>query len=394
MQAIRFKTTSNRDLYNPLKAWITENFGEDEAKRVEADLIDVDKSRRAAVMASAGRPDAAVQTYLDYYKKISVLDKRIRFTAQGGGGVTIKDGFGWTDAYNTTYTGTLYDIKFEKCNVLFNLAATYSLMGTQNSTANFVQSFKDYSAAAGVFLYLKDSPETGCASKGDLLAPALEFALALMKAQAQVQYLSHAQSKKMKPGVLKVLAIGAHQLYEEAWQAITGSGDLKTWLQNAPGQFKWREHCKHQSNVYLIDGLRFEAARCNVNGDYGERVTRLRECDKLLGLTAPLAKSTTSNANNYRLKIAAIVAANLKEAESDNLDIYHLRVYANDELAKLQAKIMVNAKKFEVGDLGNDPYRNLIPKHILTRANSFKVGLLDSEQQVRETGKKSRGCDA
>ncbi|KAJ1194694.1 hypothetical protein NDU88_003980 [Pleurodeles waltl] len=177
MIPLGLKETKELDLMEPLKALITEHFGED-GSLYEKEIKDFMNLRQA--MRTPSRNESGLELLMEYYNQLYFLD--YRFFPLNKSLVVF---FHWYDSL-TGVPACQRALAFEKGSVLFNTGALYTQIAARQdrSTLKGVDNTIDaFQKAAGAFNYLKENFSN--APSLDMSAASLNMLVQLMIAQVQ-----------------------------------------------------------------------------------------------------------------------------------------------------------------------------------------------------------------
>ncbi|OBT51987.1 hypothetical protein VE04_07101, partial [Pseudogymnoascus sp. 24MN13] len=278
---------------------------------------------------------------------ISGLKKIAAYAAQlvwMGGKFPIDIGadFTWFPAlgYNTKRPISQDNLKFELCNVLFNLAALYSQLAVSVnfSSPDGLKSAANYFClAAGVISHIKDKvvPELRTAPVEDMDIVTLESLQELLLAQGQECFWQKAVMDGYKDSSIAKLAARVSDLYSTA-------GDWA--VQSEAISSEWIHHMAAKHHHFAAAAQYRQACDCLEKRKYGEEVARLR--DSMLCVNDALKearyvnKTVLSDLNGLKNK----VSEDLKRAEKDNDLIYLNPVPPKSELKTLDRAGVVVAR--------------------------------------------------
>ncbi|XP_069477853.1 rhophilin-1 isoform X2 [Ambystoma mexicanum] len=177
MIPLGLKETKELDLMDPLKALISDHFGEDGCF-YEKEIKDFMNLRQA--MRTPSRNESGLELLMEYYNQLYFLDYRF-FPLNKTMGVF----FHWYDSL-TGVPACQRALAFEKGSVLFNTGALYTQIAARQdrSTLKGVDNTIDaFQKAAGAFNYLKENFSN--APSLDMSAASLNMLVQLMIAQVQ-----------------------------------------------------------------------------------------------------------------------------------------------------------------------------------------------------------------
>ncbi|KAL5346048.1 pH-response regulator protein palA/rim20 [Pseudogymnoascus australis] len=278
---------------------------------------------------------------------VSGLKKIAAYAAQlvwMGGKFPIDIGadFTWFPAlgYNTKRPISQDNLKFELCNILFNLAALYSQLAVSVnfSSPDGLKSAANYFClAAGVISHIKDKvvPELRTAPVEDMDIVTLESLQELLLAQGQECFWQKAVMDGYKDSSIAKLAARVSDLYSTA-------GDWA--VQSEAISSEWIHHMAAKHHHFAAAAQYRQACDCLEKRKYGEEVARLRDSmicvNDALKESRYVNKTVLSDLNGLKNK----VSEDLKRAEKDNDLIYLNPVPPKSELKTLERAGMVVAR--------------------------------------------------
>jgi programmed cell death 6-interacting protein len=153
MLSAPFKSTDHTSFTAPLSKYIGESYGED-PDIYKIDLQDLDTLRQSCSNPEPHEQSAANQ--LRYYTQLFFLQQKFRIDE-----ANIQIVFCWFNAFGGRSVSS-YNIGFEKASVLFNLAAIYSKLATNqvlDDDDGIKKAASYFQQSAGVFQFVSDSLE-------------------------------------------------------------------------------------------------------------------------------------------------------------------------------------------------------------------------------------------
>ena len=235
--------------------------------------------------------------------------------------------FTWYPAlgYNVERPIVQNNLKFERANVLYNLAALYGQLasGTSHADAEGLKTAASYyGQAAGVLGYLRDTviadADMASCVPEDMDAATLDCLEQLMLAQAQECFWMRAVSERYKDATIAKLAARLSDLYDAAGEAAMKSDAIsRAWIHHVSA--------KHH---HFAGAAQYRASLdCLEKRRYGEEVARLQDA------LACVAEGLKENRGGYLSKtviedltgLKRRVEEDLKRAERDN-DVIYLNV--------------------------------------------------------------------
>ncbi|RDB25545.1 pH-response regulator protein palA/RIM20 [Hypsizygus marmoreus] len=245
---------------------------------------------------------------------------------------------------------TLKNLAFERCGVLFNLAALYSQLaasedrstmdGIKRATANY-----QYAAGALAFLISSGLPKLVYSPDDEQIPRDLSDAFVkglewLMLAQAQECSWQMAKLNQYKNGLVAKVAARAASLYQSAAQTIRdASPPIKDLLPS-----DWLPHIQAKAHHFQAVAQYRKSMDEIETSRYGVEIARLHEAQSE-------AKKAYDTARRGRIappvlqdiqSLLEIVQKNLSRAERDNDLIYHHDVPASSALAPIPPTNLVS----------------------------------------------------
>jgi len=295
--------------------------------------------------------------------------------------------------YNTERPISQNNLKYELCNILYNLAALYSQLAVSvsRSSPDGLKSAANYFClAAGVISHMKNTvlPELRAEPVEDMDIATLESLQELLLAQAQECFWQKAVMDGYKDASIAKLAARVSDLYSAA-------GDWA--VQSEAISSEWIHHMTAKHHHFAAAAQYRQACDCLEKRKYGEEVARLR--DSMQCVTEALKESRYVNKivqadlNGLKNK----VSEDLKRAEKDNDLIYLNPVPPKSELKTLERANMVIARvpkevsepqEFlgDHGEFGRPLFAQLVPfaVHIAASIYEERRGRLINTQIIDE----------
>ncbi|KAH9253183.1 hypothetical protein BASA81_008865 [Batrachochytrium salamandrivorans] len=374
------------DWEGPLKVYIGEHFGGTTAANAFVqDFQILTNSRQRATQVIVGDKSGleAVQKYLglvdQVQQKFPLLKQQQHQQLQ----------FTWTDSFRPKQKPmSLADLEFERCNVLYNLAALEGLAGI-NQDLKSLDSIKlasgHFARAAGIFALLEQNQDLRAMTVPcDLSPESLHMLKWLMLAQTQVCFLERALLEDMRVSILSKIAYQCVKFYEKAIENAK-SPVLSKSLDGA-----WLVHLEFHkrkqeafANFYFAQSIKSQAEATG-NG-YGELVAWLRQTELM---TKNAIKWGTDNKMLAGLllpltTLLSKVTAELSQATKDNETIYFASVPTT--LPALQAHVLAKEIEFQLPSQPQQVFKNLYPSWMGALEREFQHSL---GQRVNELGNK------
>ena len=325
-----------------------------------SDLQDVDKLR-AEILTNSNTADKQAEQLLKYYGMLSAMELRFPISKDGShiNGLT----FVWWDAFKSSKKEKQQNINFEKCSILFNLAALHSqhaIDQDRQTSEGLKVACKKFQEAAGVFSYMKDhvSMRTDAPHPLDISPDASKMLEQLMLAQAQECVFEKAMNEGKSEGVCARLGKQCYLFYMEVVSIIAGSA-LNNHMDKS-----WTAHLKSKCLYFSAESemLMAEAERKKDEASMGPQIARLRFADLKLRECEKTAKA----ANNFILEatknLSQVVGSRLQKAVKDNETIYLEKVPPHDAVPKISEASMVKSVQPEnLKKTSGDVFVGLVP---------------------------------
>ena len=267
--------------------------------------------------------------------------------------------FVWGDSFRPRMKLNGHSIGFERVAVVFNLAATQSVLARDTDRSspegqkNAIALFQN---AAGIFLVLRDQVVAACGA--DTLGPdlsdgAISMCASLMLAQAQALFYEKAVKDKSSKSLLAKLANQASQFYTTAIGQITFA-PLNTHLDPS-----WLAHCKFQELLFSAAAHFQQAMADKPNvmaklSGFGALVARLRLAREVANSVDSLALSPAVLSSINALKEA--IKTELATIEYDNTNVYIEVVPDKTSLPPIGLVPAVKATHVSLADLVDSEY--------------------------------------
>ncbi|ODQ67335.1 BRO1-domain-containing protein [Nadsonia fulvescens var. elongata DSM 6958] len=230
-------------------------------------------------------------------------------------------------------------INFERCNVLYNIGALYSRIGSiqaRDNEESIKKAYQYFQLSASSFSYLIDEviPFLRSSPPIELDIHTLLTLRDIMLAQAQECFWWKATLSGLKNSIIAKLSIGVSYFYGESLNSARRSTTIKA---------EWINHisCKH---------LHFEAAsqyrvslECLEKNKYGEEVARLREALNACSNALMNTRFISANVLDDLHGLNSTLQREYTRAEKDNDLVYLQPVPSKADLPNIQASIMVKS---------------------------------------------------
>ena len=176
---------------------------------------------RADIISNQHGPDKQAELLVKYYGTLSAMDLRFPVSKDPS---HINDlSFVWWDAFKTSKKEKQQNVNFERCAILFNLAALHSQVGIdqdRTTSGGLLAACKKFQEAAGVFAHIKDhvAMRMDAPQPLDVSPDSSRMLEQLMLAQAQECVFEKAMNEKKSEGVCARLGKQCMLFYQEVVQ--------------------------------------------------------------------------------------------------------------------------------------------------------------------------------
>ncbi|CCU74893.1 putative pH-response regulator protein palA/RIM2 [Blumeria hordei DH14] len=299
----------------------------------QIDLKTIDALRRAAVQVTEPHV-AGIKKIMAYAAQLAWIERKFP--------IDLGVDFVWYPAigYNTQTPLILNNLKFERANILYNLAALYSqlaISSNRNTTEGLRTACNYFCLSAGILKHIKECILTKMQSTPpeDMDDATLEYLEQLFLAQAQECFWQKAVIDRYKDASIAKLAAKISDLYGSA-------GD---WgLMSRAVTSEWVHHAIAKHYHFSAASQYRQACECLEKRNYGEEVARLRyslsQVQDGLKEARYVSKVVMKDLNDLKNK----VSEDLKRAERDNDIIYLSPVPPRTELRNLERVEMATSK--------------------------------------------------
>ena len=240
----------------------------------------------------------------------------------------------WRSAH-TPDDRAIDDLNYERVNVLFNIAVTYSQLGQKENRATaegLKKAHQHFQNAAGSFRLLETLLAESPYDTEDLQEDYLGFLQSAMLAQAQECIWQRAVIDQMKDKLIAQLSEQVSQLYGKAHTALQKSTAVTA---------AWIHHLAVK-RLHFAAAAQFRMSTSAVsNSQYGEEVSRLRIA---AACCAQAMKSITYVNSAVAQDLGGLtdrVQNTLGRAEKDNDMIYVVPVPSPESLGRIVPTLMV-----------------------------------------------------
>ncbi|CAK7207424.1 pH-response regulator protein palA/rim20 [Sporothrix eucalyptigena] len=315
--SLPFRKSTHLSLATVIRQYVADKYGQ-HPDTFHEDMDVIDALRRDAVNVREAHPSGI--------KKLQAYAGQLAWI---GGKFPVEIGaeFTWYPAlgYNVDRPIVQNNLKFERANVLYNLAALYGQLaaGTSHADADGLKTAASYyGQAAGVLSYIRDTvivdPDLANSVPEDMDAATLDCLEQLMLAQAQECFWMRAVSERYKDATIAKLAARLSDLYDAAGEAAMKSDAISR---------AWIHHVSAKHHHFAAAAQYRASLDCLEKRRYGEEVARLQDALACVaeGLKESrggyLSKTVVDDLNGLKRR----VEEDLKRAERDN-DVIYLNV--------------------------------------------------------------------
>jgi len=213
---------------------------------------------------------------------------------------------------------TQNNLQFERANILYNLAALYSQLGTTShstSTTGLKAACNYYCASAGVLKYLHESviPELRSTPPEDMDAMTLACLEQLMLAQAQECFWLKAIQDGKKDSIIARLAASVSDYFDSAAEFGGTSSSIRS---------EWVYHMNAKHHHFAAAAQYRQSQDCLDSSKYGEEVARLQDALEAVKEALLLQRYLNRQVHEDLEGLKKKVMKTLKGAEKDNDMIY------------------------------------------------------------------------
>ncbi|VDK38966.1 unnamed protein product [Taenia asiatica] len=301
------------DLVKPVEHYIKANLGSGQAAACRKGLDHLQKLRNDILVKLDDAHESTVKLIESYCDLLESLEQRIPLTNQD-----IPIAYKWYDCFSGSskvFRSSMkgYNSGFDRCCMLFNLAACHSQVAKNQNTnddSGLKVAAKSFQIAAGMFEYVKVLLPTFYAQSPtwDMSAEALAGYSSIMLAQAQECVFIKAEHDDMKPSVVSKLANQASLLYNEALTGIS-LASLRPYLPK-----EWYSSLSTKAALMEVYAEYYAASAAEAEQSFGEQISRL---NKTLVLLKKIPRS--EGVKDFYTKVEKA----RDRAKKDNDLIYH-----------------------------------------------------------------------
>ncbi|RHY25470.1 hypothetical protein DYB25_001903 [Aphanomyces astaci] len=338
MLAVQLKQTSSIDVIKPMRAYLSNEYSEDEAKKFDPALESFAQMRKDVELV---RTPSSIsrQVLLRYIAQLDLINTRFPVSD-----TKVKLPFTWFDSFCPRQKLTQHSVQFEQAAALFLVGAldSQSAVACDRSTPEGIKAACNYfSQSAGAFAAIQSLGLTATTTV-DMCPEGLGMLVNLMLAQAQACFYEKAIKDKMKDGIKSKLATQAVAFYSSALD-FCNSAAMKAAVDRL-----WSIHIQFQvlcmkAAAQFWQGKASKEVAVAKGAGYGEEISRLATADALCGQAIALAtqsKLPPSLPASVRA-LQAIIMETLNKARKDNDTIYMETIPALAALPTLTAASMV-----------------------------------------------------
>lgn len=284
-----------------------------------------------------------------------------------------------TLGYQVTGPVALKSLYFERINIAYNIAATYSIIGLNEPRATgegLKKSCIYFQYSSGAFesvLKLVEQKPKELTLPIDLSVNIMKTLAKLMLAQAQECFWQKAVSNTLKDNVIARLAFQVSQFYDEALSMAYKCDILKS---------EWIEHmsCK---KLHFKAAAQFRLACVAVAASrHGEEIARLRIANTICETASREAKYHLPSVSSDLESLSKIIKDSLRRSERDNDLIYLQEVPNESDLPPIVAASMVEPKPIvelnsaecakDTKKYGKILFHDLMPYLVIEIAQAFR----------------------
>ena len=333
--SVPLKQTGDVDLVKPLKSVVSSSRSLNTTDTNSLAELQTLRNRMVAVIKNQEVSEAALESLQNYFDQIGNLELKIPFNKT-------KIYFKWLDAFdkgswfggNIPYTMST-NLLYEKACVLFNIAALSTRIGAAQDLSvdeGMKKAVKMFQVAAGIFSAVSTPPPSSSSEQKPTpdLSPESAAALAsLCLAQAQEVVLQKALSDMKKDNIIAKLAKHADDLYMETGKLMQKDSVKSLWDKS------WFTLMSGKQAMYSGLVQLHQARVCRVEKAIGEEISRLQVARDLL--------TKAGQSGQDCQKWIDLCSLALEEAKKDNEFIYFEKVSPVEELAAVDAAVVVKA---------------------------------------------------
>ena len=334
--------------------------GEKTVQDAIEDLEEVERLR-AEIIANSNIFEKQVEQLIKYYGMLSAME--LRFPISKDPSHINSLSFVWWDAFKPSKKEKQQNINFEKCAVLFNLAALYSqnaIDQERTTSPGLVVACKKFQEAAGVFSYIKEhlSMRTDAPHPLDISPDSTKMLEQLMLAQAQECVFEKAMVEGKSEGVCARLGKQCGLFYTEVISIIAGSA-LNSHMDKS-----WLNHLRSKVNYFAAESemLMAEAEKKKDETNIGPQIARLRFADLKIKEGEKSAKAANAFIAEASKNLSELCSKLLRKAVKDNETIYLETVPPHESVPAISEACMVKAAQpTNLNKMSGDVFVGLVP---------------------------------
>ena len=316
---LELKRTSNISFRTPLSKYIAKNYDkkskQDTVSKYEENFRRLDQWRQECVGCEISQ--SATEKYVKYYGQLELLQNTFVIDENN-----IKISFPWTTVLSKSKNISSYSLEFEKACILFNLAVVYSKLGdneSRTSEEGCKRACDFYQRAAGVFSLLleKNVPRLILPPNTDLNPNAIHCFIKLMLAKGQECVLAKVILTDGKPTIISKLAASVGELYDEAFDSISGKEIADHFGLSFMYQLQGNALLNYATAHWHMAGVDLS------NSKYGTELSRLNQIVSYADKALDQKKHYTGFLVSQLKNLKASAERELIRANKDNDLIYH-----------------------------------------------------------------------
>ncbi|BHF64408.1 Rhophilin, Rho GTPase binding protein [Sparganum proliferum] len=372
------KKGSEVELVKPIEHYIKGNYGAGPATACSKGLSHLQKVR-ANILTKLNDKHESTVTYIEeYVDTLMNLEQRIPMTNQ-----EVAIPFKWYDCFCSQSLFSRDSMKgyaagFERCCMIFNLAAVHSQIAASQNTRDdegLRTAAKSFQAAAGMFEYVKvNLPSFYSQSPTwDMCSESLAAFSSVMLAQAQEAIFIKAEQDDMKAGVVAKIANQAAALYNDALKNVSLSS-LRAYMPK-----EWPSTLSFKASLMETYAEYYRGVAAGEEQKYGEQIARFSRASHLL-------KNLTSRSTRDSVKQFSEKVKNAHNtAKKDNDLIYHDTVPDPKSLPTIGVAVVAKKTPLQLplsGKVPKDRFSSLVPMAVhsaLTAAEAVRQQMISVE---------------
>ncbi|KAF8544034.1 BRO1-like domain-containing protein [Trichophaea hybrida] len=329
--AIPFRRSHPLELSSAVKQYISTKYDQ-HPDMFSSDLVAIDRLRTDAMHVQEPH-ESGIRKLTEYAAQLQWIGGKFP--------IDIGADFTWYPAlgYNTQKPVIQNNLQFERVNILYNLAALYSQLGTTSCTtsmAGLKAACNYYCASAGVLKYLHESviPELRSTPPEDMDAMTLACLEQLMLAQAQECFWLKAVQDSSKDSTIARLAASVSDYFDSAAEFGTKSSSIHP---------EWIHHMNAKHHHFAAAAQFRQSRDCLERSMYGEEVARLQDALEAVKDALSQQRYLNKQVHDNLEELKEKVIETLKGAERDNDMIYLNPVPSAASLPRISRASMVTS---------------------------------------------------